>query len=423
MEPTVLSLLVPPPADADSPLHSWWSRTLTLRTWVNELTQLSTEAATITATTVSGETVLPGIGGGVSDSLSPLEGPYLGSIPPTPAFAEASWELFYENQRARWMAFKAFNKWRWNVWRKRPQCGVDLIMNEPVESRDAIFLTDTRNKAVYCFHRRDLFTNLMTKITAADEMLPTPRPPTNPWTNQPLTLGQTLAVCQALLQHSVSRGRCPPTLFAAFCAAGYSLSRFESENSSLLAQYAITAYFKDLHEHNRETVTDTMLELLRDAGQRYSAVAVRRWLRITPVTAIHREWLALVRDYTLHMNLHIQPRRHWYHDVAIYGDVRELFRRTPMEDPAGPRLRLLRATPGPSLRAPVSLAIGQLFETLGTLDLSENVMTTMPMSTTILMFDASGNPIQAPPVQQPTISEEEAAVTALLSLLHSTMNQ
>lgn len=417
MEPTVISLLISEPPEASDPLQVWWSRTLTLRAWVNELTQITTEAAT-----VSGETVLPGIGGGVSDSLSPLEGPYLGSIIPTPAFAHASWELFYANQRARWMALKAFNKWRWNVWRKRPQCGVDLIMNEAVESKDAIYLTDTRNKAVYCFHRRDLFTNLMTKITAAEEMLPTPRPPTNPWTNQALTLGQTIAVCQALLQHSVTRGRCPPTLFAAFCAAGYSLPRFESENSSLLAQYAITAYFKDLHEHNRETVMDTMLELLRDAGQRYSAVAVRRWLRVTPVTPLHREWLALVRDYTLHMNLHIQSRHHWYHDVAIYGDVRELYRRTPLEDPAGPRLRLLRATPPEPLRAPVSLAIGHLFETLGSLplmDLSGN--TTAP---TVLLFDASGNPIQSP--SQPTssaVSEEEAAVTALLSLLHSTMNQ
>ena len=93
--PPALSLLLPAPSESTDPLHVWWSRTLSLRAWVNELSQLTAESAT----TVSGETVLPGFGSSLGDLLAPLEGPQL-SILPTPDFARASWELFYANQRA-----------------------------------------------------------------------------------------------------------------------------------------------------------------------------------------------------------------------------------------------------------------------------------------------------------------------------------
>jgi len=412
MDVPTLSVLLPLPANPA--LYIWWTRSLTLSAWFHALTQLSMEATT---TTVSGETILPGFESNSLAALSSFQ--EYGNV--TTDYVKDSWDIFYANQRARWMARKALNKWRWNIWRKRPQCGVDMILNESVPEQDALYLTDNRNRAIYCFHRRDIFTNLMTRLRAADEMLPTPRQPTNPWTNQELTLGQTIAVCQAILQHSVARERCPPTLFAAYCAAGYNLRRFESENTSFLAQHAIMAYFKDIHEHNRETVTDTVLELLRDASVRYSAVAVRRWIRATPVTPLHREWLALVRDYTLHINLHIQPRRHWYHDIAIYTDVRELYRRTPLGDPAGPRLRLLRSHP--PLLSPVGLAINQLMTAVApdqqTIDPSGNVV--------VGQVDPSGNPVtfRASSYTRITTTSnlEEDAVNALMLLFQSTMNQ
>lgn len=318
--PGTIRLLLPPTPVSPVPL-TWWERDRTLTEWIQELTQQTAD--------VSGTTIVEGAAASSSSLSSAID-------------ISASMSLFYANQRARWLAHKTLNKWRWNIWSKRPQCGVDLIMNDPVSPADAVYLIDNRNRAVYAFHYRDLFTNLLTKITASDEMLPCPRPPTNPWTNQPLTQAQTIAVCHALLQHYATRRRCPPTLFAAFCESRFDLRRFEAENTALLAQHAIAAYFKDLHEHNRETVADTALELLRDAGARYSAVSFRRWLRQTPITPLHREWLALVRDYTLHLNLHLEPRRHWHTEDGIYRDVRELLRRTPLENPAGPRLRLLQ---------------------------------------------------------------------------------
>jgi len=55
----------------------------------------------------------------------------------------------------------------------------------------------------------------------------------------------------------------------------------------------------------------------------------------------------MARDYTLWLNLHLQPRRGWSDEAAIYADVRDLYNRSPMReaDTAGPRLRALRNRP------------------------------------------------------------------------------
>ncbi len=306
-------------------LRLWWSRDRTLTQWSEEINRITEARPT----------------SGIVQAGYPAD------------YEEQCWTLLNRIQRERWLARKVVAKLRHRIWMKRTQCNVDLIDMEPVQDRDAIHLTDINHKMVYRFHRRDLFNNLMSNITSADEMLPNPRPPTNPYTNAPLTLLQTIAVCQALIQDYANRGRCPPVLFAAFCAAGYNLDVFVRKNSSLLAQYAIQTYFKDITPHNLDAVTDTVLQLLTEAGINYSPISVRRWIRQTPVTPLHREWLEMARDYTLYMNLHIQTRDTWFSDTYIHNDVRRLYGRTPLPEGTSSRIRTLRTifhdTPGPGL--------------------------------------------------------------------------
>lgn len=251
--------------------------------------------------------------------------------------------VFYANQRKRWLARIVIQRWCQRVWRRRTQCNVDLIDMQPIPDRDAVFLTDIATRTVYRFHSRDLFSNLISNICLADEMLPSPRVPTNPYTNSPLTLAQTISVCQQLVQDYARRSRCPPVLLAAFWAARFDVVRFEKENASLLAQHAVMAYFKDIHEDNRDSVCDTMFQLLTENNLSFSPVAVRRWLRASPLTPLHREWLELVRDYTLYINLHVQIRPSWYTQDMIDIDVRLLYGRTTIPDPVSRRMSLLRS--------------------------------------------------------------------------------
>ena len=370
---TAIRLLEPP---APSLLHisHLWIRDYTLTEWF-DLIAAPDRPHTLTLPNGSGALV------DVSSSQTHVLGT---------GYRDAISDVFYRNQRHRWLARWTLARWHHRIWRKRPQCGVDLIEMEPVRDTDAIYITDTTNRAIYKFHRHDIFNCLISNICTADEMLPNPRAPTNPWTNSPLTLAQTITVCQQLITDYARRGRCPPVLFAAFCASGYSISRFLSTNLSMLSQYAITAYFKDIHSHNLETVVDTILQLLTSASVNYSPVAMRRWLRQTPITPIHREWLALARDYTLYINLHIQTRITWYDDDFIYRDVRRLYSRTRLVDPAGSRVQLTRAA-ATARTPPIPLALTGYDASISAISLLFGDPLMLPTMPSLLgYFDVSG---------------------------------
>jgi hypothetical protein len=250
--------------------------------------------------------------------------------------------IFATNQRKRWLARVVQLKWTQRVWRKRTQCNVDMIDMAPISDNDAILMTDTKHRQIFRFHRRDVFTNLLSNICLSDEMLPTPRAPTNPWNNSLLTMAQIMGLCQKLVQDFAKRGKCPPVLFSAFWAARFDLRRFQDENSALLSQHAIASYFKDLHIDNIGVVEETIMNLLTAANLDYSPTAIRRWLRQTPQTQLHHDWLKMTRDYTLYINLHVQARPNWYTVERIYLDVARLYNRMTLPDPTSNRIRALR---------------------------------------------------------------------------------
>jgi len=281
--------------------------------------------------------------------------------------------VFATNQRKRWLARVVQLKWTQRVWLKRTQCNVDMIDMAPIADADAIFMTDTKHRQIFRFHRRDIFTNLLSNICMSDEMLPTPREPTNPWNNSKLTLAQTMGICVQLVQDFAKRGRCPPVLLAAFWAARFDLKRFQDENSAVLSQHAIMAYFKDLHADNIHLVEDTIINLLTSASLDYSPTAIRRWLHQTPQTQLHRDWLIMCRDYTLYINLHVQARAHWHTMERIYVDVGRLYNRMVLPDPVSNRVRALRAAPLNIHQNPAILGLSMLFPN-SLLDISGSTM-------------------------------------------------
>jgi len=307
--PGTIRFLHPAPPICVDPFS--WARDLTLTEWIQKLNQ--------------------------SESNNPIAAAFR-----PPNYSELLRTLFHGEQRKRWLARIVVQRWTQRVWRRRTQCNIDMIDMQPVSDKDTVFMTDTTHRAVFRFHKNDVFRTIITNLSMSDEFYPTPRAPTNPWTNAKLTLAQTIGVCQQLAADYGRRCRSPPVLFAAFWASRFNLKRFQEENSSLLAQNAITQSFSDLNELNHSLVFDTITNLLSSAGLRFSTFSIRKWLRETPVTAIHREWLALARDYTLYINLHVQVRTHWHTEERMYRDVRLLYQRTiPAEIPSQ-RMMMLR---------------------------------------------------------------------------------
>jgi hypothetical protein len=273
-----------------------------------------------------------------------------------PDFVDHLESLFYTNQRQRWLARIVLQRWRRRVWMTRTQCNIDMIDMEPVADNDAIFLTDTAHHQIFRFHRRDIFQNLISNICMSDDMFPCPRSPTNPWTNETLRLNQIIHLCQQLYLDFAKRGKATPVLLSAFHAARYDLRRFREENASLLSQHAISAYFKDIHDDNRDTIYDTMIQLISEARVSVSPASVRQWLRdAPPLTPKHREWLELIRDYTLYINLHVQIRPHWRSDYFIYQDVEELVSTTQFPEILSNRMRAIRDPARPQVLIPSEL--------------------------------------------------------------------
>lgn len=305
-EPGRIRMLSDPDTAPSSHVTAWWWRDRTLTEWVKDIEQTECDIS---------------------------NNPLMRAVYP-PTYAHDVTAVFYMNQRSRWLARVVIQRLRLRIWARRPACNVDLIDLQPVPDADAIMITDTTNKRIFRFHRRDLLNTVMSNLTMSDEYLPTPRHPTNPWTNERFTKAQTMAVCHRLAADFVKRGRCPPPLLSSFWDAHFNIKQFLAQNTAALSQQAIRTYFRELTDDNIQTVYETMTNLLSDAGVDFSPLTVRRWLYATPRTPVHQAWVAFCRDYTLYLNLHIQVRPTWYDTGNIYRDVRTLYANTPIREPA-----------------------------------------------------------------------------------------
>jgi hypothetical protein len=236
---------------------------------------------------------------------------------------------FVTNQRNRFLVRKVYRKWSQRVWMKRTQCNITLIDMEEFKDKDAIYLTDTKHHQIFRFHRSDVFKNFLTNISSCDEMLPSPRIPTNPWTNEPLTFQQTLSICNQMISYYAAKGKCPPLLFTAFCSSQYNIRTFRYKQASILAQNAIKTYFAEITPENRDVIEDTIVQLLYTAGCLFSPDSLHKWI-CSNSSPLHREWLSIVCDYTLYMNLHVQVRPYWYNQTYILMDIRRLYERSSM---------------------------------------------------------------------------------------------
>ena len=280
-------------------IASFWNRDMTLTEWIGEFTAIKKQYEENT----------------ISSVLYPSN------------YLEVLHDMFITNQRKRFLVRKMYRKWSQRVWMKRTQCNITLIDMEPIAEKDAIYLTSTKHHQIFRFHRNDVFTNFLTNIGSCDEMLPTPRTPTNPWTNEPLTFQQTLSICHQMISWYAGKGKCPPLIFSAFCASRYNIRTFRYKHSSLLAHHAIQTYFAEITSDNHDVILDTIAQLLTAAGCIHSYVCLSRWLKAAN-TPLHKEWLSVVCDYTLYMNLHIQVRPYWYSQSYILFDVRRLYDRS-----------------------------------------------------------------------------------------------
>jgi hypothetical protein len=139
-----------------------------------------------------------------------------------------------------------------------------------------------------------------------------------------------------------------------------------------------------------EAVYETITQLLSDAQLEHSPTAIRRWLRQTPQTPLHKEWLQMVNDYTLYMNLHVQVRQSWVNLAAIFRDVRGLYQRTTRSLPVSNRIRVIQNLPT-GLVAPTPNVPAPTFSSLLNMSMSlvEGTTETMDLDSALMLIQQS----------------------------------
>jgi hypothetical protein len=109
-------------------------------------------------------------------------------------------DAIHKNQFVRHQMMRLLAKWR----RSRLQEGnsVDLVTMEFPTT--PIRLVDWTNRRSYVFEARSLYKDCIGRLLHSDLEFPDPKPPRNPYTNIPLTLGQLHDVTQALRRCGLS---------------------------------------------------------------------------------------------------------------------------------------------------------------------------------------------------------------------------
>ncbi len=114
----------------------------------------------------------------------------------TKGFHAEMWNLIRLNQKIRW-AFKRLIQ-RWRAARLRQVNTEDVVTMEV--PKQPVYIYDWTARTKYVFEAASLFRGIRACLTLHHDLIPTPKAPINPFTNQPLTLGQlhfTLAALRA----------------------------------------------------------------------------------------------------------------------------------------------------------------------------------------------------------------------------------
>jgi hypothetical protein len=126
-----------------------------------------------------------------------------------------------------------------------------------------VTLVDWEFRRSYVFEARSILRDWIGRLTMADYLYPEPQPPRNPYTNLPLTLGQTLAVYQQLL----SAG-CTHWAIEAYKASGFDIDTFESRHCQALRYHAVEQVFG---AKDSDVYSTIMMEFIEDEHGEFDA--------------------------------------------------------------------------------------------------------------------------------------------------------
>jgi hypothetical protein len=136
-----------------------------------------------------------------------------------------------------------------------------MTLEPPVQP---VRMLDWRSRREYVFEAQSLFRDWIRRLTLSDYMYPTPQPLRNPFTNLPLTLGQTVSAYEQLQTYPATRH----WALEAFRAAHFDLKLYARQNQDALKYYALKQTF--LNKKSDEYIC-TMIDFIEDEHHHHRA--------------------------------------------------------------------------------------------------------------------------------------------------------
>lgn len=214
---------------------------------------------------------------------------------------------FYRNQRLRWNIRVWVAKVRRRIMDKRIIGEEDLCttMPIPLEAQVAVYDTSSRNK--YLFHTNTIINSFLSRFQYSSYGIAAPKPPNNPYTNIPWTIGQCIAIVGQIFRNQALHHRMTHTLIIGYRLACYNIDRFFIENERVLHIHAAVSLFKTMDNPETREIYNEVLDDIFETGEEiigYKSIKrAIKWRELPP--EIMARWDAIVLAFWLHSNYRI----------------------------------------------------------------------------------------------------------------------
>lgn len=226
------------------------------------------------------------------------------STPWGEAFQAHQLEIHKKIWKQVWTIYRRFQKiapifkriltiWRRKRYLKACKNTEDIVTLEV--PKQPVYIVDLKNRCSYMFEAKTLRISMEKRLSMCEYMFADPQYPTNPLTNEQLTIGQCFSIIGQLFDHKQFSWA-----LERFRAGGCNLSRFERSFRQYLKMKAIAAHFSSEPDDSLETTIDYFQAQAEDAGlSEHKTAAFIDFLKRDRTHTFARQWFAIVKQYYL----------------------------------------------------------------------------------------------------------------------------
>ena len=210
--------------------------------------------------------------------------------------------LLYKNQRLRWTIRKFLLRVRTRIMDKRIVGTEDLCTTEAIPTHHLVTVYDIKTRNKYQFHTNTIARMIVTSLCTSAWGIPSPKLPTNPYTNIPWTTAQCMSIVSQIIRNQAAFHRQTNALILGFKQSHYRIEGFFMRFRVTLRVTAATNLFKDTANADSRELYNEILDYMFEDIPASQSTPLKLLKSRTFPEAYMKLWDKLVIGYFLHRN-------------------------------------------------------------------------------------------------------------------------